>query len=145
MSLQEAEGRATVCSRLLAISLRPGAAPWRPNLGRGAGGVLGPASGLCSAGPQLELPWGCWARFDSRLRFSLNAAHRLMAPPGNPHQDVCPHQDRLFHKDSVETLNPILGRVHCVYWKEMETSGHSSPFCKFGYFMTFLTNVFIKP
>lgn len=31
-----------------------------------------------------------------------------------------------------------------MYWEEMQTSGHDSLFCKFGYLMTFLINVFIK-
>lgn len=110
---------------------------------------LGLASPVCSARPQRELPRlsagpALTADADHGLRCSLNSAHGITASPRSPTGTPVPVREGLFHEGSVKTLNRVLGGVRCMYWEEMQTSGHDSLFCKFGYFMTFLINVFIK-
>lgn len=54
----------------------------------------------------------CWPRFDSRrrLRFSLNAAHGMLASLGTPSRTSVPVRTRLFHKGSAKTL--------IIFWEE---------------------------
>lgn len=105
-----------------------------PRAGAPRGGtVLAPCSG-----PWAGALHGCvFSQSRWQTTSSFNPARRVTTSPAHPHQDVCPHSDRLFCTDSVKTMNRIPGRVQVLHWKEMVTSGCDSLFRKCGYFMMF--------